>query len=153
LLVAALKAASGIPALISALAAGVRSDRRGRGWRRGWSGWKILDARVLLLEMSVMGDARRLLNGIPAAHSQSSVSSGCKAPTSHSHLEKIWIAGIGEGAGILGGLLACTGTRRAHVRRKGPPLFFVRHCCGESALGGVGGRSVGGTWEVRRMAK
>jgi hypothetical protein len=53
---------------------------------------------------------------------------------SHLHLEKIRIAWPGESSRLLACLLACARIGRAHVRRKGPSLLLVRHCCRESAV-------------------
>lgn len=60
--------------------------------------------------------------------SQLSIVPGTKAPTSHSHLEEIWVPRIGKGCRRVWGLCARTGTGGAHVRRKGLSLLLVRHC-------------------------
>jgi hypothetical protein len=54
----------------------------------------------------------------------------------HLHIVKIRVAWLGEGARVLRDWLAlilalsitATAASAAHVRLKGPSLFFVRHC-------------------------
>jgi hypothetical protein len=132
LLLAELKSTLRITTLHRTLIALERGDRRGRCWWRRGSCWDSLKAGELLSRGKLVQwyDGKICLKKLrrTSVRSQSRIVQGIKAPTSHSHLEEIWITRIGEGCRRLWGLCARIGTSGAHVRRKGLSLLLVRHC-------------------------